>query len=277
MNLRSQAILLALGHVSSNYRDEESLNIVEVGCMFKEDEGFSTYLIADFLAKRAGGGRFVSIDYDLSHIDASRVLIQKWNPSLGGFTEYRHGHSLSVLPEVLADLHQVHFVYLDGGAHPEVCLAEFEQAVMHLAPEGVILVDDAQQIAPSKNYRLPRPLGKATLILPMLIVANYLRNREKVRAANASPGDQRSIPQSHFVGQLENIDVPTVNAWSFEVIGSGHLMLAYGSPTFVAKARKLSEAVKPDDIGLRSLISAVKRKIGRFVSEYRWGIQREIS
>lgn len=276
MNFRSQAIVWALDHISSSHRGQP-LNIIEVGCMFKEDEGLSTYLVADFLAKRPGGGRFVSIDYDLSHIDASRVLIQKWNPSISGFIEYRQGHSLSVLPEVLADLHQVHFFYLDGGAHPEVCLAEFEQAMMHLAPEGVILVDDAQELPPSANYGLPRPLGKATLILPMLIVANYLRNREKVRAANASPGDQRSIPQSHFVGQLENVDVPTVNAWSFEVIGSRHQILAYGSPTFVAKARKLSEAVKPDDIGLRSLISAVKRKIGRFVSEYRWGIQREIS
>lgn len=277
MNFRAEAILLALNHVSSNYRDEELLQIVEVGCMFKEDEGFSTYLIADFLAKRAGCGRFVSIEYDLSHIDASRVLIQKWNPGLSGFIEYRHGHSLSVLPEVLTDLDQVHFFYLDGGAHPEVCLAEFEKAMMHLAPEGVILVDDAQQIPPSKNYQLPRPLGKATLILPMLIVDNYLLNRETVSTANATPGNQRSIPQSRFVGQLENIDIPSLNAWNFEVIGSGHQMLAYGSPAFLAKARELSQAAKPADIGLRSLITVVKRKIGRFVSYYRRSIQKEIS
>ena len=266
MNFRAEAILLALNHVSSNYRDEEPLNIVEVGCMFKEDEGFSTYLISDFLAKRARRGRFVSIDYDLSHIDASRVLIQKWNSSLSDFIEYRHGHSLSILPEVLKDLDQVHFFYLDGGAHPEVCLSEFEHAMVHLAPYGVILVDDAQQMHPSKNYQLPRPLGKATLILPMLIIANYLLNREAMRTAKETPGNQKSTPKSRFVGQMENIDIPCLNAWEFEVIGSGHQILAYGSPNFLAEANKLSEAAKLADIGLRSLITAVKRKIGRFVS-----------
>lgn len=276
MNLRSQAILLALDHVSSSYRGGEPLNIIEIGCMFKEDEGLSTYLIADFLVKRAGGNRFVSIDYDLDHINASKVLIQNRNSYLSSVIEYRHGPSLSVLPEVLTDLNKVHFFYLDGGAHPEVCLVEFEQAMMHLAPEGVILVDDVQQIAPSKYWRLPRPLGKATLILPMLIIANYLPERGKMRATNAVPGDQKSIPRSHFIGQLKNIDVPAVNASNFNMIGSRHRMLAYGSPTFIVKTRQLTETVGPSEIG-RSPISAVKQKIGRLVSKYRRGIQREFS
>ena len=266
MNFRAEAILLALNHVSSNYRDEEPLNIVEVGCMFKEDEGFSTYLISDFLAKRARRGRFVSIDYDLSHIDASRVLIQKWNSSLSDFIEYRHGHSLSILPEVLKDLDQVHFFYLDGGAHPEVCLSEFEHAMANLAPDGVILVDDAQRMCPTNAYGSPRPHGKATLILPMLILGNYLPRRQMARRANIRPRDETDVPGSYFVGQLENMYLPAIDAREFEVIGSGHQMLAYGSPSFIAKARTLSQAVKPADIGLRSLITAVKRKIVRFVS-----------
>lgn len=276
MNFRSQAIVWALDHISSSHRGRP-LNIIEVGCMFKEDEGLSTYLVADFLAKRPGGGRFVSIEYEPNHIDASKEVLQKRHPSLDSFVEYRQGHSLSVLPDVLADLRTVHFFYFDGGGHPEVCLAEFEQAVMHLAPEGVILVDDAQELPPSANYGLARPFGKATLILPMLIVANYLRSRDIVRTANSLPGDERSIPDSRFIRQQEDIAVPTVNSWDFAVIGNKHQILVYGSPSFTAEARKLAEAVKPADIGLRSLISAVKRKIGRFISEYRWGIQREIS
>ncbi len=55
MNFRSQAIQLALNHISSVYQDEP-LNIVEIGCMFSENEGLSTYLIAEFLANRPQGG-----------------------------------------------------------------------------------------------------------------------------------------------------------------------------------------------------------------------------
>lgn len=258
MNLRSQAILLALDHVSSSCQGGEPLKIVEVGCMFKKDEGCSTYYIADFLVKRGGGNRFVSIDYDLDHINASKALIQNWNSHLSKVVEYRHGPSLSVLTEVLTDLNKVHFVYLDGGAHPEICLFEFEQAMIHLAPEGVVLVDDAQQIPPSEYYRLPRPFGKATLILPMLIIANYLPERRKVRATNEMTEDQKSIPQPHFIDQLRNIDVPTVGASNFNVIGSRHRMLAYGSPTFIVKTRQLTETVGPIEIGraLRYLLSS---------------------
>ncbi|MFC1714997.1 O-methyltransferase [Candidatus Poribacteria bacterium] len=243
MNVRSQAILSGLGSVSAFYQNKP-LNVVEVGCMFQEAEGLSTYVIADFLRSRRGGGRFISIENDESHIKACREIIHKRDPSLGEQIDYRHGHSLSVLPKVVEDLSLIHFYYLDGGAHPEVCLAEFEIAMANLAPEGVILVDDAQEISPSENYGLPRPLGKITLILPLLILANYLENREMVRKANSLSDDPESIPDSWFIGQVKDIDLSTAQNSSFAVIGSRHQMLLYGSADFLSDVVRLS-AIEP--------------------------------
>lgn len=239
MNLRSEAILSALNYVSFVYSDQP-LNIVEVGCMFKENEGLSTYIIADFLAKRLKGGRFVSIEYAADHIEASKKIIETKDSSLKNQIEYKHGHSLSILPEVLSDFGKVHFFSLDGGAHPEVCLHEFEISTANLAPEGVILVDDAQYIEPSKAYSLPRYSGKATFILPMLVFANYLKNRKEVREANSVEDDERSIPNSYFINQMERIDFSNVNCSNFVVIGKNHQILVYSSPSFISEITKLT-------------------------------------
>jgi hypothetical protein len=235
MNFRSQAMLQALEHVSAAYPDQP-LNVIEVGCMFKENEGLSTYHIADFLAKRGKGDRFVSIEYDQGHIEASKAIIAKRKASLSQQIDYRHGHSLGVLPAVLADMGQVHLFSLDGGAHPEVCLAEFEQAASHLAPNGIILVDDAQELAPSQAYHPPRPFGKATLILPMLVMLNYLKHRDKFRGANTSAADQTGIPDSDLIRQCETVSFSAIDPDNFTVIGNRHKILIYGDPAFIAEA-----------------------------------------
>lgn len=71
----------------------------------------------------------MSVEYDLSHIQACKGMIGACDPYLEKQIEFRHGHSLSVMPGIFADLGSVHFFCLDGGAHPEVCLAEFEHAL----------------------------------------------------------------------------------------------------------------------------------------------------
>jgi predicted O-methyltransferase YrrM len=238
MNLRSRAIQRALEHVSAAYRDEP-LRVLEVGCMYKEDEGLSTYVIADFLAKRRGASKFISVDWDQAHIDACQQIIRRRNPSLNGAIDYRLGHSLSLLPGILADLGTVHFALLDGGEHPEVCLAEFEQVVKHLAPDGALLVDDAQPIPLADDYPLTRPLGKVNLILPMLLIRDYLEHRDALRAAASDPNDPASVPDAQFVNELKGLRLGQDAA--FCVMGTWHRMLAYGSPRFVTKAGELSD------------------------------------
>lgn len=251
-NLRSRAIRLSLERVSDSYRDEP-LRLVEVGSMYNEEQGLSTYVIADFLANRPKGGKFVSVDLDQDHIKASSAIIQRHNPALMRWVEYRHGHSLRVLPKLLAEFGTVHVALLDGSEHPEVCLVEFEETLKHLASDGVILVDDAQPIPVSQEYPLPRPLGKLTLILPMLIVGNYLRNRGTVRASASDVGDPSTVPDAAFIKQLDGLPVDAVGA-SFCVMGTWHRMLAYGNPRFVAMAEALT------DVGL------LRRTAGRLLS-----------
>ena len=255
MNLRSQAILSTLNHISSIYHNEP-LNIIEIGCMFNKGEGMSTYLIADFLSKRPAGGKFVSIEYDQDHIEACKNIIQTRNSSLNKQIEYRHGHSLTILPEVLADFNVVHFVFQDGGAHPEVCLVEFELSKAHLIPDGVILVDDVHQLQPTNNYELSRPFGKATLIYPMLILSNYLKNRETIREAN-SVGFEGAIPSSQFINNLEISDDSILNFSTFKLIGIHHRMLLYGNSIEAINLSKL------DKISfMRYIINKIKRLWG---------------
>jgi predicted O-methyltransferase YrrM len=263
MNLRSQAILLALKCVSSVF-ETEPLHVLEVGSMFKEDEGLSTFLIAEFLHKRTSGGHFVSIDYDLDHIEACRKLIAARNPALCSRVELRHGHSVSLLPEILDNFQTLHFALLDGGAHPEVCLVEFEQAIAYLANKGVVLVDDAHPLHPSPSYGLPRPFGKATLILPMLILAHYVQNRAAVRRANSALGDEVSVPDSRFVRQLLDLKYRE-RELPFGLIGDGHKkhkMLICGNAEVVAEAEQW---LKCSDNDTAPSVPMMRRMVKRFL------------
>ena len=208
--------------------------------MYKEDEGLSTYVIADFLAKRRNESKFISIDWDPAHIESCKTIMRKRNATLVKAVEFREGHSLSLLPQVLAELGVVHFALLDGGEHPEVCLAEFELVATHLAPEGALLIDDAQPIPCRQDYALQRPLGKVNLILPMLLIEEYLRHRGEIRAAGSDASDSTTVPDAHFLGELKGLDLDNRGA-TFCVMGTWHRMLAYGSPKFVQSAAELTD------------------------------------
>lgn len=227
MEYRGEAILSTLKKLS-NLHPGVPLNIIEIGCMFKEDEGLSTFLIADFLARRQGGGKFISMDCEQSHIESSQRLIAARNPALATWVEYRQGHSMALLPEVARAMAPIHFAFLDGGGHPEVCLQEFEVTAAHLAPDGVIVVDDAGEMEPTGNYRLPRPFGKATLILPALIIGEYLANRDAMRGANSLAGQGDSLPDARF---LSGLAVPFGVA-AYAVLDQR--MLVYGNRSVVA-------------------------------------------
>jgi hypothetical protein len=232
--------------------------------MFKEDEGLSTYAIADFLATRPDGGRFISIEYDPTHIQASRAIIERLNPKLHDYIDYREGHSLHQLPPALADLGHVHFASLDGGAHPEVCLVEFEQTMAHLAPLGTILVDDAQRMEPTVNYSFPRPLGKATLILPMLVARHYVQNRDQAWTIRSVASELDRAPGASFVHQLLDCDLPHPELRSFDIMhnpyGGRHLLLVYGELGFMQDLPRAAGAS-------RSLRSRMKNRLKQIVKK----------
>lgn len=243
-NPRSRAILHALEHVSVLHRTGP-LNLLEVGCMFKEDEGLSTLVMAAFLEQRPHKGRLISIEYDAEHVAAGRAIFERRAPHLLPRVSYRTGHSLAELPPALDELGALHFASLDGGAHPEVCLHEFELTLAALAPEGVILVDDAQHLAPTEAYALPRPYGKATLIWPMLLIAGYLQQRENVRGANARDYGSSGAPESPFLNALAGYDVSRLAYERFAVVGGSHRLLGYGPPAYVNGLRALYAPAAP--------------------------------
>ena len=197
--------------------------------MFKEDEGLSTLLLAQSIKAARRGGRLISIEYDKTHVDAAQRILERREPDLLDVVEFRVGHSLALLPAALDELGSIDLASLDGGAHPEVCLQEFELVSTRLSSEGLILVDDLQELRPSAAYSLPRPLGKGTLILPMLLIKQYLDHRAEFTDANAAPDGPSTKPASRWLASLES----SVTAWPspapFAVLGRQQKMLAYGA------------------------------------------------
>ncbi len=236
---RAKVLRLALENVSATY-ENEAMTVVEIGCCFNEMEGVSTYLIGDFLSRRKLRGKVFSIDIEAEHIETCKSIIKKRNPSVLDVVEFRQGHSLHCLQEIIAEQRSVHFFYLDGGAHPEVCLWEFETAQTHLLPEGIIIVDDAQFIDSKPWFhQFPLPFGKATLIYPFLLLSNYLKQLDKMRILK----EKTLRPSSSFIEEISKINVPDVNVSNYAIIGNiyRHAMLLYGSPRCISY---ISEAVR---------------------------------
>ena len=55
---------------------------MEIGCIFKEDEGLSTYHIARFLKDLKDGTEFVSIELDPDHVETAKKLLKKMDQNL---------------------------------------------------------------------------------------------------------------------------------------------------------------------------------------------------
>jgi hypothetical protein len=206
MNFRSSIIELALKAVtkaSPHYR----LHALEVGTMYKADEGLSTYIIAKNAKQFKGKKRFISIDNDQKHINSSIQMLQRLDSGLLSEICFHCDNSLEILPEVLQDLEFIDFVLLDGGAHPEVCLREFEIVLDYLSEKGIILVDDLHEIAPSDAYSLQRPFGKGTLILPWLTIASYLKGQ------NLSDDKLKSRTVSKLLTLLPINEITNILEW----------------------------------------------------------------
>jgi len=204
---------------------DDRLHALEVGTMYKNDEGLSTLIIANNAKAFKGKKRFISIDNDQKHINLSIQMLQKLEPSLLNEIRFYCGHSLEILPKILEELGFIDFALLDGGAHPEVCLREFEIVLDYLSEKGIILVDDLHEIEPSDAYPLQRPFGKGTLILPWLTIADYLKEQnpsdEKLNDSSVSRL-LSLLPSKEIVNILGKIDHAVISE-------DGHKMMIIGN------------------------------------------------
>lgn len=236
---RGKVIRVALQGISAIYEGQPMV-VVEVGCAFQEDEGFSTYLIADFLMRRQSGGKLYSVDIDEEHIKTCKKLIRRRNPAVLEKIEFRQGYSVHQLPEIINEIKNAHLFYLDGGAHPEACLYEFEIAQTHLADNGLIIVDDAQFIDSKPWFPdFPLPFGKATLTYPYLIISNYLKYRSDILMSK----EGKPLPASMFMENIYKINTPHISGSNYAIIGNiyWHAMLLYGNPKLIEDLKKETE------------------------------------
>ncbi len=170
---RSRAIRFVLNQLLDP--DHARLRAIEIGTMFKLDEGVSTWVIADAFSSRCCDWRLWSLDINEDHIRKSMALLQEHDPQLIGTNAIRwlQGPSLSTLPTVLTELsagdETIDFALLDGGGSPEYNLLEFETLLPKMSVNFIILVDDFVWLKPTQAYPLPRPFGKAQAILTMFL------------------------------------------------------------------------------------------------------------
>lgn len=237
MNARVAVLSSGLDIVSA-FPSDSGLRALEVGCMFKRDEGLSTLTIGERIS-RASGGTFISIEYDQTHIDAAVEIIRETAPDLLSKIRFFLGNSLVRLPEALQELQQVDFAFLDGGAHPEVCLQEFEMVLRHLSPRGLIVVDDVQELPPTQHFPLKRPFGKGTLIYPVLAIADYLKGRPGHRGVNPPAASDllELLPCESILGHLGAIDYTHISHGK-------HGMLAIGGRKVIEALHQAVGALK---------------------------------
>lgn len=230
-NLRASVIDLALEIVSQS-STSNGINAIEIGCMFKNNEGFSTYRIARFVKDSGKQHRFISIEYNPEHVDAAKLMLLEIDPNSLSGVDFLCGHSLSMLPKAFEQMPSLDVALLDGGTHPEVCLQEFEMVLERLSRNGLIIIDDLQQIGPSPAYPVPRPFGKGTLIIPYLAIAEYLKVRGHYRDRNNQfSAESEGIPDSQLLKHTASERLlELLGPWDYRIIAKGtHKMLMVGN------------------------------------------------
>lgn len=208
--------------VVSDFSLTDGFHALEIGCMYTTKEGMSTFRIANFLRSHTKTWGFISIEYDPEHIAAAKEILTRRDASLLDIVEFVCGNSVVMLPEALEKVKPIDFALLDGGAHPEICLQEFELVTQNLSENGLIVVDDLQFI-PSKEFNLR--FGKGTLILPFLIINQYLEHH------NIYPDEHytgiEDEPSSALIKEILSMaSHPSLRELSFRVVSKGnHRML----------------------------------------------------
>ncbi len=179
---RENVIDRVLAHVADKLaaRGWRDLICAEVGTAFGEEQGSSTLRLVKAVQTAGPAARLWSIDNDQNHIDQARAILERKGIQEDERIIFHKDIGRNGLRQAVAATPHFDFVYLDGGANPEHNLDEFLVAHAHLREGGVILIDDAHSMAQTPAYALPRPFGKATLILPYLIIGEYINSPRQV-------------------------------------------------------------------------------------------------
>jgi hypothetical protein len=218
--------------------------------MFKPQQGISTYLIPSYLRSTGRDASFVSIEKDKTHVEAATRMIDEVDPTLNDHIEFMQGHSLEMLPRAIEQLPSIDFALLDGGAHPEVCLQEFEMVLGRLSDSGLIMVDDSQEMEPSEAYPVPRPFGKATLILPFLAISEYLRVRNRYLSRSGSVAPDSSILKNLEADAL----VQAFDGKQYVIVSAGnHRITLVGRSAVLAEFRERITSLVGDKLHVTSL------------------------
>ena len=175
LNLRMEIASAAIDSLGVNA--VRPLCALEIGCMFKRDEGLSTLQIVRHITSLHPDSRLLSIEFNPEHIEKCKEIFRSEEESLLGNVDFHQGHSAELLPKVLEDIDSVDFALIDGGGHPEVNLEEYEIILQKMSDIGILVVDDAHEFDFTKAYPHTRAFGKASLILPLLMLEDYLGHR----------------------------------------------------------------------------------------------------
>lgn len=177
----------------------QDLVCAEVGTAFGEDQGSSTLRLVKAVQAVGQAARLWSIDNDQSHIDQARAILERKGIEDDERIIFHKDIGRNGLRQAVAATPHFDFVYLDGGANPEHNLDEFLIAHAHLREGGVILIDDAHSMAQTPAYPLPRPFGKATLVLPYLIIGEYINSgRQVLTDVVAGWRDSQTYPSINY-------------------------------------------------------------------------------
>lgn len=177
-NVIDRVLTHVTGKLASEGRDD--LVCAEVGTAFGEEQGSSTLRLAMAVRQAGPAARLWSIDNDQSHIDQACAILERKGIGEDERIIFHKDIGRNGLRQAVTATSHFDFVYLDGGANPEHNLDEFLVAHAHLREGGVILIDDAHSMAQTPAYPLPRPFGKATLILPYLIIGEYINSPRQI-------------------------------------------------------------------------------------------------
>jgi len=171
--LRGYSIALIIEYFRKNQK--KKLNFFEIGSAYSKNQGISTAQLADFCYQ--GGHDFSTVDIAADHTEACKAIVREvCGLDVEKNTTFYTSDSLDALKDLKSRKLAIDFAYIDGGNDPLQNLKEFQLITEMLSPEGIILVDDLQEINAPDGYQAPRPMGKASLIVPYLILAQHKKH-----------------------------------------------------------------------------------------------------
>ncbi|WP_298308756.1 O-methyltransferase [uncultured Erythrobacter sp.] len=168
--LRGYSVALIIQYLAS--KNKLGLNIFEIGSAYSRNQGVSTAQLADFAFQH--GHNFSTVDIEPDHTAASKANVRQiCGAEAEEHADFYTCDSLDALKDLEEKQVKLDFAYIDGGNDPLQNLREFQKITSLLKPDGIILIDDLQEINSPDGYPAPRPMGKATLIIPYVILAQH--------------------------------------------------------------------------------------------------------